>query len=118
MGVLYIDNIFCSFRELYERFNPRSHLFRYFEVRDFAKLHNISFPKAIPNSLIDTILDIPINGKRLISKIYTLISKHTAISVDKIEKDWEYELGKVIEDGIWEDAYTIYSCASYLFHKF
>ena len=24
--------------------------------------------------------------------------------MDKIKKDWEFELGKVIEDGIWEDA--------------
>ena len=67
LGDLYIDNIFCSFSELCVRFNlPRSHLFRYFQVRNFAKLHNTSFPNAIPNSLIDTILDIPINGKGFI----------------------------------------------------
>ena len=77
---LYTNNVFTSFSDLCEKFNlPKSNLFRYFQVRNFVKSNNTCFPNIPPNSIIDSILDIPTNQKGLISKIYTL-NKSTSCS--------------------------------------
>lgn len=102
---LYTNNVFASFSELSKKFHlPKSHLFRYFQVRNFVKLNSTAFPNTPPNSVIDSILDTPINQKGLISKIYTLISHLDETSIDKIRKNWEEEFGRVIADSDWDSA--------------
>lgn len=104
---LYVGDVFASFSELCEKFNlPRSHLFRYFQIRNFVKSNSASFPNAPPDSIIDSILDIPTNQKGLISKIYILISHLGESSFDKIKRDWEEQLGKAIDDRVWDSALT------------
>ena len=104
---LYANNVFASFRDLCEKFNlPKSHLFRYFQVRSFVKSNSTSFPNLPPSSVIDSILDIPTNQKGLISEIYILISHSRQTSLDKIRKDWEREFGRIIDDNDWNSVLT------------
>jgi len=45
MGHLYIDGVFESSEDIFKKYNiPRSHLFPYFQVRNFAKSNNPNFP--------------------------------------------------------------------------
>ena len=102
---LYTNNVFASFSDLCEQFNlPKSHLFRYFQIRNFVKSNSTFSPNISPNSVIDSILDITTNQKGLISRRYTLISHLKATSLDKIRKDWEEELGRAIDDSSWDSA--------------
>lgn len=104
---LYVGDVFASFSELCEKFNlPRSHLFRYFQILNFVKSNSASFPNAPPDSIIDSILDIPKNQKGLISKIYILFSHLGESFLDKIKGDWEEELGSTIDDRVWDSALT------------
>lgn len=102
---LYTDNSFDSFAKLSEKFNlPQSHLFRYFQIRNFAKLNNSVFPTTPPDSAVDSILDIPTSQKGLISRIYSSISQLTVTPLDQKRKDWEEELGCPITDNDWKEA--------------
>lgn len=101
---LYINNVFCSFSELCENVClPKTHLFGYFRVRNWAKLNNAKFPNIPPDSMIDLILGMPSNQKGLVSKIYTLSSRLTDASLSKIRKGWEDELWTVIDDNVWDN---------------
>ena len=102
---LYINNVFASFQELSNRFNlPKTHLFRYVQVRNWVKLNNNSFPNTPPTSVVDSILDISTNQRGLLSKIYILLSSLSTASLDNVKRDWEGELGVSIEDAVWDVA--------------
>lgn len=104
---LYTDDSFSSFATLCERFHlPPSHLFRYFQVRNFAKQNNPDFPNTPSDTAADLIFNIPSHQKGLISKIYNSISQITETGLDKIKQDWEEELGSPIADNDWKEALT------------
>lgn len=66
---LYTNNVLSSFSELCEKFNlPKSHPFRYFQVSNFVKSNKPFSPDIPPNSVTDSILDLPTNQKRLYLK--------------------------------------------------
>ena len=100
---LYINNVFGSFSQLSDKFSlPDSHLFRYFQVRNWLKLNNPSFPNIPPDSIIDSILDTLTTEKGLVSRIYNSISRLTETSLGKIKQDWEDELVQAIDDDVWD----------------
>ena len=84
---------------------PGTHLFRYFQVRNWVKLNNPSFPNIRPDSIIDSILDTLTTEKGLISRIYNSVSRLTETSLGKIKQDWEEELVQAIDD-VWDGALT------------
>ena len=58
IGQLYIGGVFGSSGDVFVKYNiPRNQLFRYFQVRQFAKSLNPSFPNLPQESLYETILD-------------------------------------------------------------
>lgn len=104
---LYTDGSFHSFTTLCERFNlPQSHLFRYFQVRNFAKQNNLDFPNTPCDTAADLIFNIPSHQKGIISKIYGSISQITETGLDKMKRNWEEELGSPIADNDWKEALT------------
>ena len=82
---------------------PRDHLFRYFQVRQFAKSLNPSFPNR-PEDSYDKILDSPPNLKGCISRIYKIINSAAETNIVKIKGDWEKELGVSLSESFWNQA--------------
>ncbi len=56
---LYIDGSFASFDQLSSVVNlPRTHFFRYLQIRDFIHNHFPGFPAVPPSAWVDTIFNI------------------------------------------------------------
>lgn len=102
---LYFDNTFCSFEELARKFAlPRSHFFRFLQIRSFIKKVFAPFPGIPPTSPMDTLLDLKPHSRGLISSIYSIITSIDPQSLDDICKAWQSDLRREITDGEWEDA--------------
>ncbi|KAF3858701.1 hypothetical protein F7725_011902 [Dissostichus mawsoni] len=71
---LYIDGTFAYFDQLARKFNlPKSHFFRYLQVRDSIRNRFPSFPAIPPSTWVDTLLSINPNLKVSSSPLsYTL----------------------------------------------
>lgn len=68
---LYKDGIFASFTELSSIHNlPNSHLFRFFQIRDFVKKTFPHFPNRPPETLTDSLLATDPNRRKCISVLY------------------------------------------------
>ncbi len=60
---LYIANNFASFTQLREKFDlPSSHLFRYFQIRNFIGKQFSNFPFLSNKNILDEILDLSLKG--------------------------------------------------------
>lgn len=110
---LYEDGVFASFSILSTKYSlPSSHLFRFFQVRDFVKKLFPHFPNRPPECHLDHFLTLGAGQKHLISVIYNLIS---ALNVDptvSLRESWDHDLGIFITDEQWGDILN----GSYLFH--
>lgn len=99
---LYDCGIFVSFTALSEKFDlPKSHLFRYFQIRHFIRNQNPKFPSRPPETLIDSLLALGPEQKRLISSIYLLIASAVDSPITNPKDSWERELGTTLSDEYW-----------------
>ncbi len=99
---LFIDNIFASFTELSKKFIlPSSHIFRYFQIRDYVKTVLPQFPNKPSKSIIDDIMSFNPTRKRAISHILGLLSGLECTSMSRIRIAWEQDLRTSIDDGTW-----------------
>ena len=104
---LYVDGIFANFGELAAKYElPNSNLFRYFQIRNFVRIHNSSFPNIPLRSGVELILDAPRQVKGRMSFIYNIISSLRATPLEGIRAGWEEELGESIPDDVWNQAQT------------
>lgn len=70
IGSLYIKGTFASFQQLQQKYNlPKSHFFRYLQVRHFVKTHLPNFESAKPSTLENSIR-IFANSRDIISQLY------------------------------------------------
>ncbi|KAF3835725.1 hypothetical protein F7725_028283 [Dissostichus mawsoni] len=96
---LFVDNIFVSFDILKTKFDLNSQLFRYFQIRGFARCNFPNFPHQPPDSLIDTILFSPVVisvvGKLILSALSSPLATRNT---------WEKELGLTFSDEWWQGA--------------
>ncbi len=99
---LFRDNVFASFTELSKKFNlPSSHIFRYFQIRDYVKTVLLQFPNKPSKSTIDDIMSFNPTRKRAISHILGLLSGLECTSMSRIRIAWEQDLRTSIDDGTW-----------------
>ena len=100
---LFVDRTFVAFDILKTTFDlPNSQLFRYFQIRDFARCNFPNFPHQPPDSLIDTILLSPV-VRGVISVVGKLIL--SALSSPLATRNtWEEELGVTFSDEWWQGA--------------
>jgi len=100
---LYVDNNFASFEQLVNKFDiPRSHFFRYLQLRNFVTSHSDCFPSCPPTSLLDSILRIGTKSKQIIGRIYSLLNLHNLATLDHLKNKWEEDLNEQIPDAIWQ----------------
>ena len=100
---LYVDNVFASFEQLVSKYAiPRSHFFRYLQLRDFVKSQFAGFPLSPSTSLLDTIFSQGTVLKRIIGRIYELLNLHNSASLDNLKTKWEEDLGEQIPEESWQ----------------
>ena len=101
---LYIDNVFASFEQLVNKYGiPRSHFFRYLQLRDFVQSQCAGFPISPSASLLDNIFRQGTDFKRLIGRIYELLNLYSSESLDNVKIKWEEDLGEQIPEDNWQE---------------
>ena len=101
---LYTRQTFSSFADLAEKFNlPNTHLFRFFQVRNFVRNKYPQFPNRPPTTLIDSLLLIDPGQRKLISIIYDDIFRLVPTRLNSLKAAWDQDLGVNMSDEQWED---------------
>lgn len=113
---LYVDGVFDSFANLSSRYGlPISHLFRYFQIRNFVAKCFPNFPSLPSEQQWETMLSFIPHHRGTISKLYDTILSFSNHSNVKLKCAWEEELGMQIHEESWEQAIervrTSTSCA-------
>lgn len=102
---LYVDGVFDSFTNLSSRYElPASHLFRYFQTRNFVAKCFPNFPSLPPEHCWETMLSFVPHNRGIISRLYDIILAFSDDSNDKLKRTWERELGIQIQEESWEQA--------------
>lgn len=110
---LYNQGTFMSFIELSKKFDlPKSHLFRFFQIRHFIQNQNPKFPSRPPETLLDSLLALDPEQKRLISSIYSLISSTVNSPASGPKDSWEQELGITLPDDYWQQVLRLVHSSS------
>ena len=100
---LYSDNTFISFETLENDHNiPRSHYFRFFQIRSFTREKFPSFPFIPPRNYLDAILELDPYDRKRVSVIYNMIRDLKPMSWDKTRMAWEKDLGVELSEDMWQ----------------
>ena len=99
---LYIDNKSASFEQLVKKFNiPRTHSFRYLQLRSFVASISNCFPTHPPTSLLDLIFKMDTDSRQIIGRIYKLLILHNPAIKENSKSRWEGGLNEQIPEEIW-----------------
>lgn len=110
---LYSNDIFSSFAELSTKHNlPSSHLFRFFQIRDFIKKNFPYFPSRPRETLTDTLLAVDPRQKKCISLLYNHLCSATPAPINLIRSTWENDLNIVFTDQQWTSALDLVHSSS------
>lgn len=102
---LFVDNQFASFDQLCKIYLlNNSDLFRYFQLRSFARSHCPQFPQMPPPSGVDLLLEARALPKGHVSYFYNLLQTGDESVVDKIRAKWQEELQMVFSNEFWNGA--------------
>ena len=102
---LFHNKTFSSFEFLVKEHGiPRSHFFRYLQIRDFARKHFPSFPSAPTSSPVHECISLDPSRRGCISKLYNLIQGISSPDLNHVKRAWEEELQVVISDNMWQAA--------------
>lgn len=105
LGDLYIDGLFASFDQLRSTLGlNNTDLFRFFQLRNFARTHSSQFPQTPPPTGVDLVLRAKSLPKGHVSYLYNFLSPTDNSSVDRSRSDWEKELQMNISDTLWKRA--------------
>ena len=98
---LFNDNIVTSFENLSKEYNlPRTHFYRYLQVRSYLKKHTMSLQDLHP--LVSYILKVYENPsfKKVTGQIYHIIN-NIKYQSSQIKVTWEKDLGMTITEEEW-----------------
>lgn len=110
---LFSQGTFCSFSQLSEKFDlPKSHFFRYLQIRHFVQKNIPSFPQLPPINTIDNIISLSPQGKGLISRLYGIINNISPHSLQEVRQLWEKDLGQEMREDQWEAALDLVHTSS------
>lgn len=86
---LYIDGNCASFEQLVQKYHiPKSHFYRYLQLRNFVFSNFKCFPLCPPTCLLDSIFDCKlVKKKRTISTIYKILYSHNLMPLDHLKNN-------------------------------
>ena len=110
---LYSNNVFSSLAELSLKYQlPNSHLFRFFQTRDYVKKQFPHFPNRPPETRLDILLAIDPQRKKCTSVLYNTLAENISRSTSFIETAWEGELNMNVSEEQWGAALTLVHSSS------
>lgn len=100
---LYIEGIFASFPQIMAKYEiPKSHFFRYLQIRSFVKSVSSLFPSQPATAAIDMLLLPPSISKGAISHGYDKILSLRSNQFSAIKAQWEEDIGEKLNQDLWE----------------
>lgn len=100
---LYIEGIFSSFPQIMAKYEiPKSHFFRYLQIRSFVKSVSSLFPSQPATPAIDMLLLPPPISKGAISHGYDKILSLRSNQFSAIKAQWEEDIGEELNQDLWE----------------
>ncbi|KAF3837827.1 hypothetical protein F7725_009595 [Dissostichus mawsoni] len=95
---MYINKVFASFSQLTEKCSiPPSHLFRYFQIRNFTRSKYPQFPNRPAETTLDRIVEINVQNRGVIRVLYNVLSSVHSPSLSTIRSQWEDDLAFEIQ---------------------
>lgn len=100
---LYSDEIFGSFEYFVNKFALSNRdLFRYLQLRNFARTHFTSFPELPEKTMLENIMSSA-DSQNKISSIYSTLLSSRLSSLSWLRETWEKELGLSLDEDWWGD---------------
>lgn len=100
---LYIDKVFASFTQLTQKHDiPRTHFFRYMQIRDFVRNRCPQFPNMPEKTTLDEFLDVNVYRRGAIGVLYDMLSTLHSPSLTIIKSHWEDDLSVEFSDEQWQ----------------
>uniref|UniRef100_A0A8C7XNT8 Reverse transcriptase domain-containing protein n=1 Tax=Oryzias sinensis TaxID=183150 RepID=A0A8C7XNT8_9TELE len=105
---LFVDGSFMSFESICKNFDiPKSHFFRYLQVRSFAGKHFTTYPiQPLPSTLENCLQSQP-TTRGQISQIYNQLHHIDPTSLSQLKHSWEQDLNSEIPEEIWNTSITL-----------
>lgn len=109
-GLIKLSNMYdegncMSFEQLRLKYNiPRTHFFRFLQLRSFLSSSTSQFPSLPPDSFTDSLLSLNPNAKQVIGTVYSLLNSHDLQPLTLLKGQWEEDLGISLSDEAWQDA--------------
>lgn len=116
---LFVEGTFAPFDYFVSEIGlPRSHFFRYLQVRDFVRAHFRSFPLKPDISPLDDCFALKPHLSGGVSQLCTLIQSMKCLSLLPLKVQWEEDLNVGLTDDIWQRAiHRIYTSSICVRHK-
>ena len=94
-----------SFEHIVREYDiPKSHFFRYLQVRSLVRKLFVSFPSRPTDVWIEEFLDLDPLERGLISRLYSEIQRVASPSLNHLREQWGKDFGAVISDKVWRFA--------------
>lgn len=100
---LFVEGVFISFSQMTDKFDiPRTHFYRYLQVRHFIANRYSTFPNLPEVTALDSILDIDVHKKGVIKEIYSLLLDLRSPSLSILKSHWEKDLMMDLSKDLWD----------------
>ena len=110
---LYVDGKFGSFAQLSQMFDlPKTHFFRYLQIRHFVQKNIPSFPNFPAYNELDHILSLSPYCRGLISTLYNTICDIAPYTPHETKRLWENDLDVELTDDQWEAILNLINTSS------
>ncbi len=83
---------------------PRSHFFRFLQLRNFISTSFTYFPSQPPNSLLDSTLKLNPCSKGAVGTVYSSLNSYHLESLTLLRGQWKENLGTELPNEVWEKA--------------
>lgn len=100
---LFVEGSFLSFERLTKDFDiPKTHFFRYLQIRSFVAKHFITYPGLPPACPLEDCLRSGTIVRGQISRTYALLHHIKPESLSNLKKSWESDLNLQISEDLWD----------------
>lgn len=105
---LFVNGSFMSFETLSREFDiPKSHFFRYLQIRSFVIKHYATYPNRPLSSPLEDCLHLQSISRGQISRTYNLLHLMDPTSLEELKRLWEQDLGLQLSDDIWNTSINL-----------